>query len=81
MESDEELVEIAVVGNEVEARLVVKVLTEDGIDATSDVSETSPALGGLPFESGHRVFVPARLAKKAREVLERYPHFKPPAEG
>lgn len=76
MSSDEEPVEIAIVGNELEARLVVKVLTEAGIDATSDASETSPALGGLPFESGHRVFVPGRSAKKAREVLEHYPNFK-----
>ena len=32
--------------------------------------------GGLPFESGHKVFVPASQARKALQILARYPHFK-----
>ena len=63
------------VSNEVEAALVVNLLKEEEIPAWSDASPATPAFGGLPFEPGHRVFVPASMAWKAREILSHYPHF------
>jgi len=63
------------VSNEVEAALVVNLLKEEGIPAWSDSSPATPAFGGLPFESGHRVFVASSMAHKAREILSHYPHF------
>jgi len=63
------------VSNEVEAALVVNLLKEEEIPAWSDASPATPAFGGLPFEPGHRVFVAASMARKAREILSHYPHF------
>ena len=63
------------VSNEVEATLVVNMLKEEGIPAWSDASPAAPAFGGLPFESGHSVFVASSVAHKAREILSHYPHF------
>ena len=63
------------VSNEVEATLVVNLLKEEEIPAWSDASPTAPVFGGLPFESGHRVFVASSMARKAREILSHYPHF------
>jgi Putative prokaryotic signal transducing protein len=67
---------LCTVGDEVEAALVVNLLIEDGIPARSDSSSAGNAFGGLPFESGHSVFVPSSMAGKAREILSHYPHFK-----
>jgi Putative prokaryotic signal transducing protein len=64
------------VSNELEATLVVNLLQEEGIPAHSDASPASGVFGGLPFEPGHRVFVPASMARKARDILSKYPHFK-----
>jgi len=64
------------VADEVEAALVVNLLNEDGIPARSDASPAGNAFGGLPFESGHSVFVASSMASKAREILSHYPHFK-----
>jgi hypothetical protein len=64
------------VANEVEAAIVVNLLNEDGIPARSDASPAMDLFGGLPFESGHKVFVPASQARKALQILARYPHFK-----
>ena len=64
------------VANEVEATLVVNLLKDEEIPARSDASPASTAFGGLPFEPGHHVFVPAAAARKAREILSRYPHFQ-----
>jgi hypothetical protein len=63
------------VSNEVEAAMVVNLLTEDGIPARSDANQAMNIFGGLPFEPGHTVFVPASMAYKAREILGHYPHF------
>ena len=63
------------VANEVEATMVVNLLKEEEIPAWSDASPATPIFGGLPFEPGHRVFVAASLARKAREILSHYPHF------
>ena len=63
------------VSNEQEATMVVNLLKEEEIPAWSDASPATPAFGGLPFEPGHRVFVAASLARKAREILSHYPHF------
>ena len=71
-----DLVCIAHTLNEVEAQLVVNVLIDEGIAARSDAVDSSSAFGGLSFESGHALFVPAEAAGRAREVLSRYPHFK-----
>ena len=64
------------VSNEVEATLVVNLLREEDICARSDATAATPIFGGLPFESGHIIFVPTSQAMVAREILARYPHFK-----
>lgn len=76
----DEMVRVCEVANEAEAAMVITVLTEAGIEAHSDASPAGPAFGGLPFESGHGVYVPAASAHQARKVLEHYPHFKPSPE-
>jgi len=63
------------VGNEVEAALVVNLLNEDGIRARSDANQAMNLFGGLPFEPGYAIYVPASMAIKAREILGAYPHF------
>ena len=68
-------VRLCEVANEVEATLVVNLLREEGVEARSDATEATPAFGGLPFESGHAIYVPASEAKRARAILKRYPHF------
>jgi len=64
------------VSNEVEAAMVVNLLSEDGITARSDANQAMNVFGGLPFEPGHSVFVVSSQARKAREILTQYPHFK-----
>ena len=70
-----EEVRLCDVANEIEAALVVNLLQDQGIAARSDATQASNVFGGLPFESGHGVYVPAPLARKAREILGEYPHF------
>ena len=55
------------VANEIEAAMVVNLLTENEIPAHSDASPAGTAFGGLPFEPGHKVYVAASLARKALE--------------
>jgi hypothetical protein len=64
------------VSNEVEAAMVVGLLREDEIPARSDANQAMNVFGGLPFEPGHSVFVPRSMARRAREILGHYPHFK-----
>ena len=64
------------VSNEVEAAMVVNLLQEDEIPARSDANQAMNVFGGLPFEPGHVIWVPASMARKAREILSNYPHFK-----
>jgi Putative prokaryotic signal transducing protein len=64
------------VSNELEAALVVNLLNEDGIPAHSDATPGSSVFGGLPFEPGHKIYVPASFANKAVEILSKHPHFK-----
>jgi hypothetical protein len=64
------------VSNEVEAAMVVNLLNEDGIPARSDADQAMSVFGGLPFEPGHKIYVPSSMAYKAREILGKYPHFK-----
>lgn len=64
------------VSNEVEAAMVVNLLKEEDIPARSDANQAMNVFGGLPFEPGHSIFVPSSLARKAREILSNYPHFK-----
>jgi hypothetical protein len=64
------------VSNEVEAAMVVSLLQEDEIPARSDANQAMNVFGGLPFEPGHVIWVPASMAKKAREILGKYPHFR-----
>jgi len=70
-----EEVRLCDVANEVEAALVVNLLQDDGIPARSDATAAGSVFGGLPFESGHGVYVAAPLARRAREILSDYPHF------
>jgi hypothetical protein len=69
-------VRLCEVSNELEVALVVNLLNEDGIPARSDATPGSSVFGGLPFEPGHTIYVPASLATKAIEILSKYPHFK-----
>jgi hypothetical protein len=64
------------VGNEVEAAMVVNLLNEDGVPARSDANQAMNVFGGLPFEPGHAIYVAASQARKASEILAKYPHFK-----
>jgi hypothetical protein len=64
------------VANELEAAMVVDLLREEKVAARSDASPGMSVFGGLPFEPGHIIFVPASQAYKAREILAQYPHFK-----
>ena len=64
------------VANEIEATLVVNMLREEGIPAWSDASPATTAFGGLPFESGHRVFGPASMATRPGD-----PQPSPPLQG
>jgi hypothetical protein len=64
------------VENEVEAALVVNLLNEDGIPARSDSAPGSTIFGGLPFEPGHKIYVPSSLAKVAHDILAKHPHYK-----
>jgi hypothetical protein len=69
-------VRLCEVSNEVAAAMVVNLLQEDEIPARSDASQATPIFGGLPFEPGHAIFVPSSMARRAREILSHYPHFK-----
>ena len=69
-------VRLCEVANEVEAAMVVNLLNEDEIPARSDSNQAMNVFGGLPFEPGHVVYVPASMAHKACEILGKYPHFK-----
>ena len=69
-------IQLCEVINEIEAALVVNLLREEGIPARSDASPATTPFGGLPFEPGHRIFVPSSMAWRAREILSHYPHFK-----
>jgi hypothetical protein len=76
MEDEVPEIRLCDVANELEAAMVVNLLKEEDIPARSDATASMPVFGGLPFESGHVVFVPASQARKAREILGQYPHFK-----
>jgi Putative prokaryotic signal transducing protein len=79
MEEIDELVpevRLCEVSNEPEAAMVVALLQAQDIPARSDASPGMDLFGGLPFEPGHHIFVPRSMAKKAREILSHYPHFK-----
>ena len=69
-------IRLCVVADEYEAAMVVNVLNEEKIPARSDANQAMNVFGGLPFEPGHAIFVPSSLARKAREILSKYPHFK-----
>ena len=71
-----EEVRLCDVANEVEAALVVNLLQNEGIPARSDATPAGGVFGGLPFESGHGVYVTANNARRALAVLSEYPHFK-----
>jgi hypothetical protein len=71
-----EEVRLCEVANEVEATLVVNLLQDDGIPARSDATQAGGVFGGLPFESGHGVYVTSNNARRALEVLSNYPHFQ-----
>lgn len=64
------------VSNEIEAAMVVNLLREENIPARSDSTPAMNVFGGLPFEPGHAIFVPASQSAKAIEILSNYPHFK-----
>jgi hypothetical protein len=64
------------VANELEAAMVVSLLNEDGVPARSDANQAMNVFGGLPFEPGHTIYVASSQARKAREILGNYPHFR-----
>ena len=67
---------LCVASSEAEATLIVNLLQDDGIPARTDATPASGVFGGLPFESGHSVYVMPSNASRAREVLSIYPHFQ-----
>ncbi len=69
-------VELCEVVNETEAQMIVNMLQEEEIQARSDATQGSSVFGGLPFEPGHRIFVPRSQAEKALKILREHPHFK-----
>lgn len=73
---ENEPVRLCDASNEAEATLIVNLLQDDGIPARTDATQGSGVFGGLPFESGHGVFVMPSNARRAREVLSNYPHFQ-----
>lgn len=75
-EIDIEPVRLCDAANEVEATLIVNLLSDDGIPARSDATQASGVFGGLPFESGHGVYVQPQHARRAIDVLSKYPHFQ-----
>lgn len=75
MDANEE-VRLCEVSNEQEAAMVVNLLREEGLPARSDSTQSMSLFGGLPFESGHSVFISRSLAEKALNILRNYPHFK-----
>jgi hypothetical protein len=62
--------------SEIEATLIVNLLSDGGIPAHTDATQASGVFGGLPFESGHGVFVQPRDVRKAVQTLSNYPHFQ-----
>jgi hypothetical protein len=64
------------VANEIEAAMIVNLLSENEVPAHSDASPAGTAFGGLPFEPGHKVYVAPSVARRALEILKSYPHFK-----
>ncbi len=76
MENEVPEIRLCEVANEVEAAMVVNLLKEEDIPARSDATASMPVFGGLPFESGHAIYVPTSQVRKAREILGHYPHFK-----
>ncbi len=68
------------VANEFEATLVVNLLKDEEIPAWSDASPATPAFGGLPFEPGHRVFVPAFHGAQGARDPQPLPPLQGPAE-
>jgi hypothetical protein len=76
MEEEVPEIRLCEVSNEPEAAMVVNLLKEEDIPARSDASASMPVFGGLPFEPGHAIFVPSSQARKAREILGQYPHFR-----
>jgi len=62
--------------NELEAQMIVNMFNEEGIPARSDSTQGSTIFGGLPFEPGHQIFVPASQVEKAMKILRAHPHFQ-----
>lgn len=69
-------IQLCAVGNELEAAMIVNLLQEDEIAARSDGSPASSIFGGLPFEPGHVIYVPASMAERAWKILSEHPHFQ-----
>ncbi|WP_337175265.1 hypothetical protein [Paludisphaera sp.] len=62
--------------NEIEATLIVNLLTDGGIPAHTDATQASGVFGGLPFESGHGVYIQPQHARQALAILSQYPQFE-----
>lgn len=71
-----QMVKLCSATNEVEASLIVQMLAEEGIVARTDGSPGSSVFGGLPFESGHHLFVIPSQLDNARQILSKHPHFQ-----
>ena len=69
-------IKLCAVGNELEAAMILNMLHEEGIAARGDSSPASSVFGGLPFEPGHEIYVPASMAERAWKILSDHPHFK-----
>lgn len=69
-------VKLCSAANELEVAMIVNLLQENEIPARSDASPASSIFGGLPFEPGHRIYVPSSMAERAWKFLSEHPHFK-----
>jgi len=76
LESQNEIVRVCSVVNEMEAAVIVGMLAEEGIVAIADSAPGSTIFGGLPFESGHHIAVPRSQVEKAKALLAGHPHFQ-----
>ncbi len=75
-EPDVEPVHLCDAADEVEATLIVNLLSEEGVLAHTDAARASGVFGGLPFEPGRGVFVASGDLEKAVEILSRHPRFQ-----
>lgn len=74
--TNQQFIRLCTVPSEIEASMIVQMLGEEDIYVTTDASAGSTIFGGLPFESGHNLYVTQTQLEKAKSLLAKHPHFK-----